>query len=122
MFYKCANVFLKLRIQNAHSKEPVHCPCQMNKLKSKKKIRRQASEARDSERGWNGRAKARFKLREAVLLETILPLQRLLSEPVSLPEASQVDGLSVGQVLPRDINLPNKEEKERRESGVTAGK
>lgn len=76
----------------------------------------------DSERGWNSRENAGFKLKKAVLLETILPLQRLLSEPVSLPEASQVDGLSVGQVFPRDINLPNKEGRERRESGVTAGK
>lgn len=53
--------------------------------------------------------KTRFKLKKAAPLEAILPLQRPLSEPVSFPQASQVDGLAVGQVLPGDINLRRKE-------------
>lgn len=47
-----------------------------------------------------------MKLEEAGLLHTFLPLQGFLSEPVSFPEAPQVDGLSVGRVFPRHINLP----------------
>lgn len=53
--------------------------------------------------------KTRFKLKKAAPLEAILPLQRPLSEPVSFPEAPQVDGLAVGQVLPGDINLRREE-------------
>lgn len=52
---------------------------------------------------WEG---TRVKLEEAALLHTFLPLQSFLSEPVSFPEAPQVDGLSAGRVLPRHINLP----------------
>lgn len=47
-----------------------------------------------------------MKVEEADLLHTFLPLQSFLPEPVSFPEAPQVDGLSVGRVLPRHINLP----------------
>lgn len=48
----------------------------------------------------------RLKLEEADLLHTFLPLQSFLAEPVSFPEAPQVDGLSAGRVFPRHINLP----------------
>lgn len=52
----------------------------------------------------------RFKLEEAVLLGTILPLQCFLSKPVAFSEAAQVDGLSVGQILPGHINLVKEQE------------
>lgn len=42
---------------------------------------------------WEG---IRVKVEEADLLHTFLPLQSFLPEPVSFPEAPQVDGLSVG--------------------------
>lgn len=68
----------------------------------------------------------RFKVEEAVLSRTILPLKCFLSKPVSFPKAAQVDRLSIGQVFPGNINL-GKEQKdsERRVDGrnsVTARK
>lgn len=79
----------------------MHCPCQTNKSEKKKSPSAAERSSREE--------KTRFKLKKAAPLEAILPLQRLLSEPVSFPEAPQVDGLAVGQVLPGDINLPRKE-------------
>lgn len=69
-------------------------------------------------KGGDGRPKQgenrRFRLEEAVLLGTTLPLEGFLSEPVAFSKAAQVDRLSIGWIFPGHINLAKKMEKLRR--------
>lgn len=78
-------------------------------------------------KGGDGRPKQwenrRFRLEEAVLLGTTLPLECFLSEPVAFSKAAQVDRLSIGWIFPGHINLAKKwksweEECDRQEDGT----